>query len=58
MATIRRQAATGRFVMKPTITAFRDSPDRGQGLARDMQVHWALEEAVFLAASCREAEAR
>lgn len=31
--------------MKPTITAFKDSPDRGQGLARDMQVRWALEEA-------------
>lgn len=30
--------------MKPTITAFRNSPDRGQGLARDMQVRWALEE--------------
>lgn len=30
--------------MKPTITAFKDSPDRGQGLARDMQVRWALEE--------------
>lgn len=30
--------------MKPTITAFANSPDRGQGLARDMQVRWALEE--------------
>ncbi|OYU90040.1 MAG: glutathione S-transferase [Bradyrhizobiaceae bacterium PARB1] len=30
--------------MRPTITAFRDSPDRGQGLARDMPVRWALEE--------------
>ncbi|THD36179.1 MAG: glutathione S-transferase family protein [Sphingomonas sp.] len=30
--------------MKPTITAFRDSPDRGRGLARDMRVRWALEE--------------
>lgn len=29
---------------KPTITAFRQSPDRGQGLARDMRVRWALEE--------------
>ena len=27
-----------------TITAFESSPDRGQGLARDMQVRWALEE--------------
>ncbi|HEY0086895.1 MAG TPA: glutathione S-transferase family protein [Allosphingosinicella sp.] len=30
--------------MNPTITAFRNSPDRGQGLARDMPVRWALEE--------------
>jgi glutathione S-transferase len=30
--------------MKPTITAFARSPDRGRGLARDMQVRWALEE--------------
>ena len=30
--------------MKPTITAFKASPDRGQGLARDMRVRWALEE--------------
>ncbi len=30
--------------MIPTITAFEDSPDRGQGLARDMRVRWALEE--------------
>ena len=30
--------------MQPTITAFADSPDRGQGLARDMRVRWALEE--------------
>ena len=28
----------------PTITAFETSPDRGQGLARDMRVRWALEE--------------
>jgi glutathione S-transferase len=28
----------------PTITAFEISPDRGQGLARDMRVRWALEE--------------
>jgi glutathione S-transferase len=27
-----------------TITAFESSPDRGQGLARDMRVRWALEE--------------
>ncbi len=30
--------------MTPTITAFEASPDQGQGLARDMRVHWALEE--------------
>ena len=30
--------------MKPTITAFADSPDKGQGHARDMRVRWALEE--------------
>jgi glutathione S-transferase len=30
--------------MNPTITAFANSPDRGQGLARDMRVRWALEE--------------
>jgi glutathione S-transferase len=30
--------------MKPTITAFERSPDRGRGLARDMRVRWAFEE--------------
>ncbi len=30
--------------MRPTITAFEASPDRGRGLARDMPVRWALEE--------------
>lgn len=30
--------------MIPTITVFECSPDRGQGLARDMRVRWALEE--------------
>jgi len=30
--------------MKPTITAFENSPDEGQGQARDMRVRWALEE--------------
>lgn len=29
---------------RPTITAFANSPDRGQGLARDMTVRWAFEE--------------
>ena len=28
----------------PIITAFENSPDRGQGMARDMRVRWALEE--------------
>ena len=31
--------------MTITITAFKKSPDRGQGLARDTRVRWALEEA-------------
>jgi glutathione S-transferase len=31
--------------MTPIITAFEHSPDRGKGLARDMRVRWALEEA-------------
>jgi glutathione S-transferase len=31
--------------MIPVITAFEQSPDRGKGLARDMRVRWALEEA-------------
>ncbi|MDX2204769.1 MAG: glutathione S-transferase family protein [Hyphomicrobiaceae bacterium] len=30
--------------MRPVLTAFRRSPDRGRGLARDMRVRWALEE--------------
>ncbi len=30
--------------MIPTITAFESSPDKGEGLARDMRVRWALEE--------------
>jgi glutathione S-transferase len=30
--------------MTPTITAFKQSPDRGRGLARDLRVRWALEE--------------
>lgn len=30
--------------MKPTITAFKNSPDRGRGLARDFRIRWALEE--------------
>lgn len=31
--------------MTITITAFEASPDQGRGLARDMRVRWALEEA-------------
>lgn len=31
--------------MIPTITAFEQSPDEGKGLARDMRVRWAIEEA-------------
>lgn len=31
--------------MTPIITAFERSPDGGKGLARDMSVRWALEEA-------------
>lgn len=30
--------------MIPIITAFEQSPDRGEGLARDMPVRWAFEE--------------
>src|SRR3954469_15171052 len=30
--------------MTITITAFEKSPDKGQGLARDTRVRWALEE--------------
>ena len=30
--------------MLPVISAFKRSPDRGKGLARDMRVRWALEE--------------
>jgi glutathione S-transferase len=32
------------MLMSITITAFAESPDRGQGLARDTRVRWALEE--------------
>lgn len=30
--------------MSPTLTGFKQSPDRGRGLARDMRVRWACEE--------------
>ncbi len=30
--------------MSPIITAFENSPDQGQGMARDMRVRWAFEE--------------
>jgi glutathione S-transferase len=39
-----RHAITWSVPMIPIITAFESSPDRGQGLARDMRVRWALEE--------------
>ena len=32
------------LMMTIILTAFEQSPDRGQGLARDMRVRWALEE--------------
>jgi glutathione S-transferase len=35
----------GGVTTTPTITAFENSPDGGKGLARDMRVRWALEEA-------------
>jgi glutathione S-transferase len=35
----------GEFIVTPIITAFKRSPDGGKGLARDMRVRWALEEA-------------
>ncbi|MEO4042447.1 glutathione S-transferase family protein [Hoeflea sp. CAU 1731] len=28
----------------PTITAFKNSPDKGAGLARDIRIRWAMEE--------------
>ncbi len=31
--------------MKPVLSAFKQSPDRGRGLARDLRVRWALGEA-------------
>ena len=31
--------------VNPTLTAFEHSPDQGRGLARDLPVRWALEEA-------------
>jgi glutathione S-transferase len=34
----------GARITKPIINAVEASPDRGQGLARDMRVRWALEE--------------
>src|SRR5690349_1525463 len=42
--TSDREIIAMNSVTKPTITAFKTSPDRGQGLARDMRVRWALEE--------------
>ena len=34
----------GQAEVKPIITAFEESPDHGNGQARDMRVRWALEE--------------
>ena len=34
----------GCLPLTPIITAFKESPDRGKGLARDLRVRWALEE--------------
>jgi glutathione S-transferase len=42
--TSSKGAITMTLPTTPTITAFAASPDRGQGLARDMRVRWALEE--------------
>jgi glutathione S-transferase len=42
--TSRKGTTTMPLASIPTITAFESSPDRGQGLARDMRVRWALEE--------------
>jgi glutathione S-transferase len=36
--------SAGDFVITPLITAVAASPDRGQGMARDMPVRWAFEE--------------
>jgi glutathione S-transferase len=41
---IQQGEITMTLPMTPTITAFKESPDRGKGLARDMRVRWALEE--------------
>ena len=41
----RRRHGFRSLPVIPTITAFEQSPDRGKGLARDMRVRWALEEA-------------
>jgi len=38
------QAKKKEVRMIPSITAFKNSPDRGQGLARDMRLRWAFEE--------------
>src|SRR5689334_10441495 len=44
MINVMAACANGVFPMKPIITAFAASPDRGQGMARDMPVRWAFEE--------------
>jgi glutathione S-transferase len=40
-----RYIQAGEATMTITITAFANAPDRGRGLARDMRIRWALEEA-------------
>src|SRR5262244_3134684 len=42
--TSRQGEASMTAPLPPVITVFERSPDRGQGLARDMRVRWALEE--------------
>ena len=44
MAAALRPGCNKDNKVTPTITAFEQSPDEGQGLARDMRVRWALEE--------------
>jgi hypothetical protein len=45
--SLTNAAENGKFIMGKliTITAFERSPNGGKGLARDMPVRWALEEA-------------
>lgn len=45
MMNYRTSKGERALAMTITITAFERSPDGGKGLARDMRVRWALEEA-------------